>query len=63
MESIRFVAHSIKGSAGNLGFKHLCDAAAVMENRARAGEADDFADLLLDMQTLLEDLKASLPGR
>ncbi len=63
VESIAFVAHSIKGAAGNLGFKRLSELATVMETRSRADRLDDLGDLLLEMQTLLEELEASLAGR
>ena len=62
-ESIRFVAHSIKGASGNLGFKRLSQLAAVMETRARAGRIDGLGDLFLEMQHLLEKLEDSLSGR
>jgi len=62
-ESITFVAHSIKGAAGNLGFKNLSGLAAMMETRARAGRFDDLGDLMLKMQVLLEELEHSLAGR
>ena len=61
--SIAFIAHSIKGAAGNLGFKRLPGLAAVMETRARSGRVDGFDDLLLEMQTLLETFERSLAGR
>ncbi|PIE62540.1 MAG: Hpt domain-containing protein [Desulfobacter postgatei] len=63
VESIRFVAHSIKGASGNLGFERLSELAAVMEIRSRAGRLDGLGDLLLDMQSLLEKLESSLAGR
>jgi HPt (histidine-containing phosphotransfer) domain-containing protein len=62
-ESIRFVAHSIKGASGNLGFQSLSQLAAVMETRTRAGQLDGLEDLLLEMQQLLEKLEDSLSGR
>lgn len=63
VESIAFVAHSIKGAAGNLGFERLSEPAAVMENRARAGRLDGLGELLLEMQALLEELEGSLAGQ
>lgn len=63
LESIAFVAHSIKGAAGNLGFKRLSGLAAVMEARARAGRLDGLGDFILEMQTLLEELEGSLADR
>ena len=63
VESIAFVAHSIKGAAGNLGFERLAGLAAVMETRARAGRLDGLGDLILEMQTLLEELEGSLADR
>lgn len=62
-ESISFVAHSIKGASGNLGFERLSQLAAVMETRTRAGRLDDLGDLLLEMKRLLEKLEGSLSGR
>ena len=63
LESIRFVAHSIKGASGNLGFQSLSQLAALMETRTRAGQLDGLEDLLLEMQQLLEKLEESLSGR
>lgn len=63
LESISFVAHSIKGSSGNLGFEKLSQLAGVMETRSRAGRFDGFGELLLEMQRLLEKLESSLAGR
>lgn len=63
LESIAFAAHSIKGAAGNLGLEKLSEPAAVMENRARAGQTDGVDELLLKMQTLLKELESSLSGR
>lgn len=62
-ESIRFVAHSIKGASGNLGFERLSQLAAVMETRTRAGRLDGLEDLLFEMQNLLEKLENSLSGK
>jgi HPt (histidine-containing phosphotransfer) domain-containing protein len=61
--SIRFVAHSMKGSSGNLGFEKFSQLAAIVETRSRAGRLDGLGDLLLDMQGLLEKLEDSLSGR
>ena len=63
VESIRFVAHLIKGSSGNLGFARFSHLAAVVETRSRAGRFDNLGDLLLEMQRLLEKLEDSLSGR
>ena len=62
VESISFVAHSIKGASGNLGFEKLSKLAAAMEIRTRAGRLEGLGDLLLDMQRLLEQLEGSLSG-
>nr|WP_321400617.1 Hpt domain-containing protein [uncultured Desulfobacter sp.] len=62
-ESIRFVAHSLKGASGNLGFEKLSQLAADIEMRCRAGQLDGWQGLLLDMQHLLEQLEDSLSGR
>nr|WP_319490600.1 Hpt domain-containing protein [uncultured Desulfobacter sp.] len=62
-QSIRFVAHSLKGASGNLGFEKLSQLAADIEMRCRAGQLDGLQDLLLDMQHLLEQLEDSLSGR
>jgi HPt (histidine-containing phosphotransfer) domain-containing protein len=62
-EAIRFVAHSIKGASGNLGFKRLSQLADDMETRTRAGRLDGLDDLLLEMQHLLKTLEDSLSGR
>ena len=63
VESIAFVAHSIKGAAGSLGFEKLSELATVMETRVRAGRLEGLGDLLLEIQALLKELESSLAGR
>lgn len=62
-ESIRFVAHSIKGASGNLGFEKLSQLAADIEMRSRAGRLEGVQALIAEMQNLLEKLEFSLSGR
>lgn len=63
LKAVCFVAHSMKGTTGNLGFSRPSNIAEIMETRARGGSLDDFPDLLLEMQTLLEELQGSLPDK
>ncbi|WP_020587864.1 Hpt domain-containing protein [Desulfobacter curvatus] len=62
-ESISFVAHSLKGASGNLGFERLSQLAAAIEARTRAGRLDGLDGFLLEMQRLLEKLEGSLSGK
>ncbi|NDY71553.1 Hpt domain-containing protein [Desulfobacter hydrogenophilus] len=62
-QSISFVAHSIKGASGNLGFERLSQLAAAMEIRTRGGRLDGLENLILEMQCLLEQLEGSLSGK
>lgn len=50
-------AHSIKGASGNLGFMELSDIAKEMEMEAKAGQLDNFEDLLRKTDTALHAVK------
>ncbi len=63
LEAVAFVAHSIKGAAGNLGFDTLSQLAAGMEVDARAGQSGGFHDLINELQIHLDALNLSLAGK
>jgi len=57
------VAHQIKGSAANFGFRSVSTAAAEIESRAKAGSLDGCVEQLALAQTAfsasLDELRAS----
>jgi len=59
-EGVRISAHSIKGSAANIGASRLEQVAAQMEEAAREGRIDDAAQLLPALQRGLEQVNAVL---
>ncbi|WP_265949600.1 EAL domain-containing protein [Dechloromonas sp. A34] len=50
-DTIRKVAHVIKGAAGNLGAVAMANAARAMEQHAEAGTLSDSSELLLRLRT------------
>ncbi|KAB2922797.1 MAG: EAL domain-containing protein [Dechloromonas sp.] len=50
-DTLRRIAHIIKGAAGNLGALAMASAARAMELHAEAGERDDSSELLLRLRT------------
>ncbi|HJV93959.1 MAG TPA: response regulator, partial [Azonexus sp.] len=50
-DTIRQVAHVIKGAAGNLGAQAMANAAREMEQHAEAGTLSDSSELLLRLRT------------
>ena len=63
LETVAFVAHSIKGAAGNLGFERPAQLATALETSARAGLVDSLGDLVAELQIFLDALNSSLAGR
>ena len=57
---VRARAHSIKGSAGNIGADALQELAAAMERAGRDGDLDEARRLLPDLQAHLEAVNAVL---
>jgi signal transduction histidine kinase/CheY-like chemotaxis protein/HPt (histidine-containing phosphotransfer) domain-containing protein len=64
-EALRFVAHSLKSSSGNVGARGLRDLARALEEAARAGElgvAKDLASRLDEEWARVRRSLARLPG-
>jgi CheY-like chemotaxis protein len=59
-ELIRARAHSIKGSAGNIGAEALQDVAGAMEGAGRDGDLDAAERLLPELSAALEQVKRVL---
>lgn len=53
-EQIEGLAHSIKGSAGNLGARRLLEVASALETRGRSGDAPAAAHLLPALELATE---------
>ena len=53
-------AHSLKGSAGNLGFKEISDIALKAENNASEGKLDGFDDITDTLTEKVQEIKAAL---
>jgi len=49
--AVHYEAHSFRGLAAMCGATHVAEAAAALENAARAGERDDFAKLFQRIDT------------
>jgi two-component system, sensor histidine kinase and response regulator len=52
---VRSVAHSIKGSAGNLRINFVYETAKTMQDAADAGEGDKLKELLPTIKTQIEE--------
>ena len=52
-ESIRMVAHAMKGSGGGYGFPEISRLGAAMEARAREHDAAQIAALVTDLEAYL----------
>ena len=53
-------AHSLKGSAGNLGFKEISDIALKAENSASEGNLEGFADITNILIEKVKEIKTAL---
>jgi HPt (histidine-containing phosphotransfer) domain-containing protein len=53
-------SHSLKGAAGNLGFKEISGNAEFIEKIARSGKIDGFDVQLSDIQKGLKEIKNKL---
>ena len=63
LDAVAFVAHSIKGAAGNLGFERPAQLASTLETSAREEVTDGIDDLISELQVFLDALNSSLAGR
>ncbi len=53
-------AHSLKGSAGNLGFTEISNVAAIAEKTANQNNLEDTRQLISTMKENLESINSSL---
>ncbi len=66
LRRVALVAHSIKGSAGNVGFPRVARAAARAEQAARSGNGDVAAEIALlrgAVREVSQPVPADTPGR
>ena len=59
-EALRVGAHTLKGSASNVGAVAVSSAAAEIERRARAGELEDMDTVLTRLADAVELTRAAL---
>ena len=53
-------AHSLKGSAGNLGFMEISNIALEAEQKARENNLDGFSDMINEITAKLDEVKKQL---
>ena len=51
LKALAFEAHALKGGAGTLGLKRLCEVALKIENCQRGTEEEDLPQLLVELDT------------
>lgn len=59
-EALSEAAHSLKGSAGNLGFTEISKISASIENQARKDNITDLASSIPVLTSLIDGIKAHL---
>ena len=59
-EALSEAAHSLKGSAGNLGFTEISTLSATLEKNAQQAEITDLASSIPTLTSLLENIKAHI---
>ncbi len=59
-EQLRFHAHSLKGSAANIGLTRVAEVAELLQRLGGAGDVEDGEVLLRHLATLLEDGREAL---
>lgn len=59
-EAVSEAAHSLKGSAGNLGFMELSELSARIESGARRDDIDGLSEQLPVLTAKLNEIKAAL---
>ncbi len=53
-------AHSLKGSAGNLGFLSLSDKAKIAEDNSQDDNLEGLEELTSDLEEMLEEIKQNI---
>ena len=59
-EALSEAAHSLKGSAGNLGFMEISKLSATIEDQARKDDISDLASSIPVLTSLIEGIKAHI---
>ncbi len=59
IEAVSEAAHSLKGSAGNLGFSELSEISATLENGARNNSIENLSENLPLLTEKLNEIKAA----
>lgn len=59
-EAVSEAAHSLKGSAGNLGFMELADISAIVESDARENKIENLDEKLPLLIEKLNEIKSSI---
>lgn len=59
-EAASTAAHSLKGSAGNLGFTEISELSASLENQARKNDIGDLAEAIPTLSELLNRIKKKI---
>jgi CheY-like chemotaxis protein len=54
------VAHTLKGSASNLGARHLAALCATVEKHGKAGDLTEAANILLDVRSEFQEVERTL---
>jgi len=60
LTTLALVAHSLKGSASNLGARRLADFCAAMEKHAKASDLAESANILLETESEFHRVEAAL---
>ena len=61
-ESVESIAHTIKGSAANIGAEELSHAALLLNHGCRNGNLDNGAELVQQIKQLHEELQSYISG-
>lgn len=57
LQSLRRLAHQLKGSGGGHGYPSLTDTASKLEQQAIEGQADEIKTALVDLSNLIARVK------
>jgi CheY-like chemotaxis protein len=60
LPALATAAHTLKGSASNLGARHLAGLCATLEKQAKSGEVAEAADILLEVKGEFQQVEKTL---
>jgi HPt (histidine-containing phosphotransfer) domain-containing protein len=60
VQGLAYAAHTLKGSASNLGARHLASLCASLEKQAKLGEFQEAANILLDVTSEFRKVEQTL---